>query len=252
MPITSIFIDSELPVIPGMKTLNDFIITNWFKDMPDVDATPFAGYYFGTPAFDITMNSFNNTLPAIVHGSLNNADGTIHVSIDNYLDTIELAPVGITVAGAFIRPSNPTGNAFIIGDYMGEAGASDAKGFAIGINSTGQLRVAAKNLDSTNSASANIAFPSSVPVGALCAFTAYIRQGTITIAVYDPTTSNYVSNAAVLGGTRSAGTNSVLFGRKHDANSVDMVTPLKSVVLMEGAMTESQHVAVMQYLLSME
>ncbi|HHR5529079.1 TPA: hypothetical protein ACS61V_005239, partial [Klebsiella quasipneumoniae] len=89
MPITAILLDMNGPVIPGMKTLDDFTISNWFVGLPDVSATPLAGYYFGEPAPDITYNSYNKNAPAVIHGSLNNADGYISVNNTDYLDTTQ-------------------------------------------------------------------------------------------------------------------------------------------------------------------
>ena len=62
MPITSVAIDGSLPYISGLKDLDDFIVTNWFSDMPAHSGTNIGGFYFGYPVQNLTMNSFNNAI----------------------------------------------------------------------------------------------------------------------------------------------------------------------------------------------
>lgn len=131
MPITAILLDMNGPVIPGMKTLDDFTISNWFVGLPDVSATPFAGYYFGEPAPDITYNSYNKNAPAVINGSLNNADGYISVNNTDYLDTSQKAPLTLTICGVAKRNAGGASlNAHMIADFSGSGSA--ASGFSIG------------------------------------------------------------------------------------------------------------------------
>lgn len=250
MSITSIYIAGKLPVIPGMKTLADFTVKNWFPDFPATDGTPYAGYYFGTPVHDITLNSFDNTIPLTVVGLVNNDSGFVTVGTDNYLDTNEKSPIAVTVAASFIRPTTPAANTWFLADFAGSGLGST--GWAIGIGANGRLRIAAQVADQINAAVAELDFPASVPVGSLCAITAFIRQGTITITIYDPSLQNYVSSAIPLPGTRVAGTNDILIGRKIDNNNSLATTNIRAVVLINGSMTTAQHIAVQKYLLSME
>lgn len=250
MSITSIYIDGKLPVIPGMKTLDDFTVKNWFPDFPTTDGVPYAGYYFGPQTHDITLNSFDNTIPLSVVGSVNNDSGFVTVGTDNYLNTHEKAPVAVTGAACFIRPTTPAANSWFLADFAGSGLGST--GWAIGIGANGRLRIAAQVAEQTNAAAAELDFPVSVPVGSLCAITAFIRQGTITITVYDPSLQNYVSSATPLPGTRVAGINDILIGRKIDNNTSTATTNIRAVVLINGSMTTTQHIAVQQYLLSME
>lgn len=249
MSITSIYIDGKLPVIPGMKTLDDFTVKNWFPDFPTTDGVPYAGYYFGPQTHDITLNSFDNTIPLSVVGSVNNDSGFVTVGTDNYLNTHEKAPVAVTVAACFIRPTTPAANSWFLADFAGSGLGST--GWAVGIGANGKLRLAAQVADQANATVAELDFPTSVPVGNECAITAFIRQGTITVTVYNPSTQTYVSNAVTLPGTRAAGTNDILIGRKVDNNSSTATIEVKAVVLINGSLTTSQHVAVQQYLLGM-
>ncbi|HBT3899248.1 TPA: hypothetical protein MEZ67_003396 [Klebsiella pneumoniae] len=249
MSITSIYIDGKLPVIPGMKTLADFTVKNWFTDFPVTDGTPYAGYYFGTPVHDITLNSFDNAVPLTIVGTVTNANGYATVGTDNYLNTHEKSPVSITAAACFVRPPTPAANMWFLADFAGSGLGST--GWAIGIGANGKLRLAAQVADQANATVAELDFPASVPVGNECAITAFIRQGTITVTVYNPSTQTYVSNAVTLPGTRAAGTNDILIGRKVDNNSSTATIEVKAVVLLNGSLTTSQHIAVQQYLLGM-
>lgn len=250
MSITSIYINGKLPVIPGMKTLADFTVKNWFPDFPDTDGIPYAGYYFGSQAHDITLNSFDNSIPLTIVGSVNNDSGFATVGTDNYLDTNEKSPVAVTVAACFIRPATPAANSWFLADFSGSGLGST--GWAIGIGANGRLRIAAQVADQANASAAELDFPTSVPVGSLCAVTAFIRQGTITITVYNPELQNYVSSASTLPGTRLAGTHDVLIGRKVDNNASAATTKILAVVLINGSLTTAQHISVQKYLLAME
>ncbi|STV32262.1 Uncharacterised protein [Klebsiella pneumoniae] len=58
------------------------------------------------------------------------------------------------------------------------------------------------------------AFPASIAVGDLFAFAASITQGTVTVDIYNPQTGALISSSTAFSGTRVAGTNNVLLGRK--------------------------------------
>ncbi|STW55456.1 Uncharacterised protein [Klebsiella pneumoniae] len=110
----------------GMKTLDDFTISNWFVGLPDVSATPFAGYYFGEPAPDITYNSYNKNAPAVINGSLNNADGYISVNNTDYLDTNQKAPLTLTICSVAKRNAGGASlNAHMIADFSGSGSAAE-------------------------------------------------------------------------------------------------------------------------------
>ncbi|MFQ6507546.1 hypothetical protein ACLNDF_17095, partial [Klebsiella pneumoniae] len=105
--------------------------SNWFIGLPEVSATPFAGYYFGEPAPDITYNSYNKNAPAVINGSLNNADGYISVNNTDYLDTSQKAPLTLTICGVAKRNAGGASlNAHMIADFSGSG--STASGFSIG------------------------------------------------------------------------------------------------------------------------
>lgn len=246
MAITSIFINGELPVIANMKTLDDFIISNFFKDLPSTDATPFAGFYFGERTTDITINSFDSDVPATVKGTLSNASGYISVGITNYLDTMQTAPVALTMGASFRRPPVPTVNTWLVSDYS----STDGVGFAFGVSTNGKLILGSQVAGSGYTAT-EIDFPSSIAVGDMCGVTCFIRNGTITVAVYNPTTDAYVSSAVAISGTRLAGAKNILIGCKHDNNTSTSTLDVKAVLLMNGSLTTAQHVAVQKYLIAM-
>ncbi|MFQ6505683.1 hypothetical protein ACLNDF_07370, partial [Klebsiella pneumoniae] len=59
-------------------------------------------------------------------------------------------------------------------------------------------------------------------------------------------------SSAAFPGTRVAGTNNVLLGRKTDNNNETTTKYIKSVLLMEGVLTSAEKVSVSQFLLSMD
>jgi hypothetical protein len=251
MPIPSIFINATLTSIPGMKTLDDFLGKNWFQDFPALsNATPYAGYYFGQDVADITNNSFNLENPATVVGSLDNSSGYISVNVNNYIDTNEKASLNLTIGGVLRRPSTPTASLWFIGDFSGLGSAG--VGFSVGINSNGRLCVAGQNAGTSTTPIASVAFPSSIAVGDIAAFTAYIHSAGITIAVYNPDTQQYDSGVASLGGVRTAGTENILIGRKRDNNATTLSCDVGSVVLIDGELSQAELIAVQQYLLNKE
>ncbi|SAS94451.1 hypothetical protein [Klebsiella pneumoniae] len=252
MPITAILLDMNGPVIPGMKTLDDFTISNWFVGLPEVSATPFAGYYFGEPAPDITYNSYNKNAPAVINGSLNNADGYISVNNTDYLDTSQKAPLTLTICGVAKRNAGGASlNAHMLADFSGSG--STESGFSIGFtNGTGNLFCVGQNNGQSSAGYAYAAFPASIAVGDLFAFAASITQGTVTVDIYNPQTGALISSSAAFSGTRVAGTNNVLLGRKTDNNNETTTKYIKSVLLMEGVLTSAEKVSVSQFLLSME
>lgn len=246
--LTSIFINGVLPEIPNMKKLDDFKIKNYFKNMPTISATPFAGYYFGDPAGDITMNSFDEDKSAAVHGSLNNQAGLVAVDVNNYLDTAELAPVKFTLGISFKRPEKPIENTWLVADFSGSG--TQGRGFALGIGANGKLRLAAQNADAISVA--EVDFPTSVPVGDMCGVTCFVRQGSATVAIYSPLTGKYDSVNSSVSGTRPTGTNSILLGRKSDSNTdTSPKIEVKSLLLMDGELSVRQHIAIQKYLIAM-
>lgn len=250
-PITSLFIDGVLPVIPGMKTLDDFNVTNWFLGLPASDATPKAGFYFGAAVTDIAYNSFNANEPATVNGTLSNASGFITVNNTNFLDTHQKAPLATTICGVMKREATGSLNIHAIADFSGAASA--AFGFTVGFAASGtQLFMAGQNIGVANPTYAYAAFPASVPVDANFAFVASITNGAVAVDVYDPSTDTVISatNTSITG-TRVAGTKNILIGTKTDNNSNNANKRIKSALIMEGLMTAAQKKDVMKYLIAM-
>ena len=248
--ITSIFINGALPVVDGMKRLSDFTVINLFDGFPELsDGTPFAGYCFAQDVPDIANNSFNFEKQATITGSLDNSKGYVSVNVDNYIDTNEKASQKLTVAGLFRRPLAPAGSLYFISDFSGAD--ANATGFAIGVATNGKLRVAAQNAGVAQVSVADVDFPSSIAVGDYCAFTAFIRNSTITVAVYDPVRQQYNSTPVGLGGERKAGTRNILIGRKHDNNATALSNDVAAVVLIDGELTPAEHLAVQKYLYNM-
>ncbi|HFO1815035.1 TPA: hypothetical protein ACHI9T_005477, partial [Klebsiella pneumoniae] len=100
---TSLFLGGPVPFKAGMKMMADFEKINWFQDFPETDGIPFAGYYWGTNTSDITLNSFDSDKPLMVNGVVENSQGFVTVSRDNYFNTQYKAPVALTVAGVMRR-----------------------------------------------------------------------------------------------------------------------------------------------------
>lgn len=247
--ITSIFINGEIPFVEGMKKLSDFEFKNWFADFPVLgSATPFAAYYFGAEATDITANNLNINSQATQYGTLDNSHGYIAVNTDNYLDTGYKAPAAITVGALIRRPPAAGSTVWFLADF---AGSSAGVGFAVGVSTAGRLVAAGQNSGATAAALAQVDFPASIAVGDFVALTAYIRNGTVTIAVYDPSAQNFQASSAGLTGTRAAGTNDILIGRKIDNNTSTTSTDVVSVVLIDGELSTAEHLVVQQYLLNM-
>lgn len=248
---TSLNLGGPVPFKTGMKTLADFEKLNWFPDFPATDGVPYAGYYFGELVSDITLNSFEANKPLVVNGVVDNTQGYITVGVDNYLDTQNKAPVALTVAGVMRRPLTASGaNTYAIADFSGAG--SVAHGFGVGFSVDGRALAALQNIGVANASYAYVTFPDSIQPGDFFAFTAFARQGTITMAVYDPSTEKYVSSASAVSGNIAAGDNNILIGRKTDGNNSALTTDLKSVVLINGSLSADQHIAVQKYLLAME
>lgn len=247
--ITSIFINGKIPFVEGMKNLSDFEFKNQFVDFPVLaSATLFAAYYFGAEATDITANNLDINSQATQYGTLDNSPGYITVNTDNYLDTGYKAPAAITVGALIRRPPGAGSTVWFLADF---AGSTNGIGFAVGISTSGRLVVAGQNSGATAAALAQVGFPASIAVGDFVALTAYIRNGTVTIAVYDPSAQNFQASSAGLTGTRAAGTNDILIGRKIDNNTSTTSTDVGSVVLIDGELSTAEHLAVQQYLLNM-
>lgn len=250
MPIAAIYIDGKFSNTQGMMNVNDFLVSNWFRNFPDTDGVPFAGYYFGNTVLDITRNSFDNSIPLKINGEISNRNGYVTLNTENYFDTSITAPVSITLAGVARRREVTEGtNQYMIADFSGAAG--QGLGLAVGFSVTGGLIVAGQNPGQSVSAVATVNFPESIEVGDWFSYTAFIRQGTITVAIYNPATQKYISAAQVLPGTRVAGTQNIFLGRKPDNNNNNASFDIKSVVMISGSISEAQHIAVMQYLLAM-
>lgn len=246
MPITSLFIDGVLPVIPGMKTLDDFNLKNWFLGLPASDATVKGGFYFGSAVTDITYNSFNIDEPATINGTLSNASGFITVNTDNNLNTHQKAPVATTICGVMKREA--TGSLTVISDFSGTG--ITGLGFLVGADDT-KMSIAGQNSGISNVTYAYASLPTSVSVGENFAFVASITNGALAVDVYDPSTTTVLSGTASLPGTRVAGTKDIIIGAKPENNAGSKNKRIKSTLIMEGLMTADQKKAVMQYLIAM-
>lgn len=250
MPITSLYIDSVLPVIPGMKTLDDFNVTNWFLGFPTTDATPLAGFYFGAAVTDITYNSFNQAYPATVVGTVSNASGFITVNNTNNVITNQKAPVAVTICGVMKRENASGTNVHAIADFSG-AGTT-AFGFSIGFASNGsQIFLAGQNNGQAAANYAYATFPDSIPIDANFAFVASISNGALAIDIYDFTNDVVISGTNSLPGTRVAAINNTIIGAKADNNFNNISKRVKSTIIMDGLITAAQKKAVMQYLIAM-
>ncbi|WP_407302669.1 hypothetical protein ACHQJB_12170 [Raoultella planticola] len=248
--ITSIKINGKIPVQPGMKKVDDFYVTNWFEDFPDTSSAPFAGFYFGEYANNITYNSFDGGNPAVQYGELNNEPGYIHANTINYLDSKKKATLALTIGARILRPATPSGDLWFVADFSGSGAAGS--GFAVGVGSNGRLRVAAQNTGASTAIIAEVDFPASISVGDIVAVTASIKDGSLIISVYDPTTNASISGASGLSGTRTVGTTNILIGRKPDNNFTTLSTDISAIVMLNGSLTSAEHLSVQRYLYSME
>lgn len=161
---TSLFLGGPVPFKSGMKMMADFEKINWFQDFPETDGIPFAGYYWGANSSDITLNSFDSDKPLMVNGVVENSQGFVTVSRDNYLNTQYKAPVALTVAGVMRRAAAGGGaNTYAVADFSGAA--ANAHGFGIGTAVDGRLLVALQNAGVSGPAYAYASFPESIQVG---------------------------------------------------------------------------------------
>lgn len=248
MSITSIKINGVLPMVPGMKTLDDFIVTNWFPDFPSVTGSVIGGYYFGSAVNDITLNSFNNAVPAVVNGNLENSAGYIRANQSNYLNTNLKTDGPTKIISVIRRPPAPTGGScFFVGDFS----TSSNVGFALGIGTDGNLRMVAQTAGGALGVS-YVSFPGSVAVGDLCVVAGHAYQNQVYSAVYDPDAQNYTGALATLYGTLSAGSLDILIGRRQVGNNASSSVDIKSAVIISGAVTGSEQLAVMKYMLAMQ
>ncbi len=120
MPIAAIYIDGKFSNTQGMMNVNDFLVSNWFRNFPETDGVPFAGYYFGNTVLDITRNSFDNSIPLKINGEISNRNGYVTLNTENYFDTSITAPVSITLAGVARRREVTEGtNQYMIADFSG-------------------------------------------------------------------------------------------------------------------------------------
>ncbi|HEA5378545.1 TPA: hypothetical protein RXC67_002641, partial [Escherichia coli] len=88
--------------------------------------------------------------------------------------------------------------------------------------------------------------------GSLFAFVATVNQGVVAIDIFNAATSTLVSATSTLPGTRVAGTNNVLMGRKVDNNVETSSKYIKSTLLMNGSLTSAEKISVSQFLLAMQ
>ena len=228
----------------------DFEKINWFQDFPETDGIPFAGYYWGANSSDITLNSFDSDKPLMVSGVVENSQGFVTVSRDNYLNTQYKSPVALTVAGVMRRAAaGGVVNTYAVADFSGAG--TNAHGFGIAAAPDGRFLVALQNAGSSSPSYAYASFPESIKVGDFFAFTSFIRQGTITIAIYDTATGKYVSSASAVPGNIAGGDKNILIGCKTDNNNSALSNDIKSLVLINGSLTADQHIAVQKYLLEM-
>ena len=248
--ITSILIDGKIPFVSGMKKLSDFVVGNWFDDFPALSsASPYAGYYFGQYTDNIAANSFNADNPATINGNISNNNGYISVGVNDFLNTNEKATLNLTVGILVRRPPEPSGR-WIISDFTGSGAAG--LGFALGTGDGGMVTIAAETVDSTFINLKTVAIPDSVGVGDFFAVTATVRQNNIIAAVYDPSTDNYVSATSDLNGTRAAGTLNILIGKKQDNNTSTSKTDILAAVLIDGALTTTEHLEVQRFLMTLQ
>lgn len=250
MSITSIYIDEELKVIPGMKTLDDFLTLSWFRGLPGIGAVPFAGYYFGAPVTDTTLNSFDNSTPLTIVGSVSNAGGVVNVGRDNYADTGYKSPTDMTIATVIKKGNTRGANTYFISDLSGNG--TSLFGFGLAISTSGNIILAAQNAGQSGPTYANANFYTGAVVGELVGVVATVKNGSLYVATYDPTSQAMLSGTAVPPGTYLAGVNNMLLGCKVDNNTSAMTTEIKSALLMAGDLTASEQVSVMQYLLAMD
>ncbi|MCS5969441.1 hypothetical protein LNP26_27180 [Klebsiella variicola subsp. variicola] len=141
----------------------------------------------------------------------------------------------------------------MIADFSG--GGSVASGFSIGFtNVSGNFFCVGQNNGQTSAGYAYAAFPASSTVGDLFkAFAASITQGTVTVDILTPQTGALISSSAAFPGTRVAGTNNVLLGRKLITTTKQRPSISSPVLLlMEGVLTSAEKVSVSQFLLSMD
>ena len=250
MAITSIYIDSVLPNVAGMKTLDDFNIINWFLGMPAVDATPVGGFYLGALATDLAYNSFNPENPGVINGVLSNAPGYVTVNNTNNLDTNIKAGVTTTICGVMQREAANSLNVHAIADFSGLGSA--AYGFSIGFGSSGyQLFMAGQNLGQSTANYAYANLPETLAVGSMFAFAASITNNALTVSVYDAATDTVLSGSGALSGTRVAGDKNIIIGAKQDNNSNNTAKHVKSTIILDGLLTTEQRKNVLKYLLNM-
>ncbi|MEH8710263.1 hypothetical protein [Klebsiella quasipneumoniae] len=237
--ITSIFLDTVLPVIPGMKTLDDFIVKNYYSDVP-VSADWISGYYWDQVNPRIAANSINPASSGVVIGApIRNAD-SVTFSPSAYIDTQMKMPAKLTVAMTFKRPA--TNPAFVFSDYSGTG--STATGFAIGISSSGGVAAF------QDSGAAVIPVPAGIAVGDMLGVTAYIRDTTISVSVYNPATDTIITGYGNPPVARTAGTRTALVGRKFDNNGANSVSARTLLVANGDIGPAANHLSVIKYLLA--
>lgn len=219
MAITSIYLDTELPAIPGLLNLRDFLVYNFFEGMPAIPngTIPIAGFYWGPEQPNIADNGYSPENPGVIHGTLENPNGYIEVNRDNYLDTkVGASLTEFSWAAGIYRPAvTPTQSIWYFSNFQG-AGVG-ASGWAVGVGNNGRLRVGYQVVGG-NFQGFDLEWPASITPGSKCAISGIVWNNRLTIAIYDPLTDNYVSTG---GGVvpRSFGRD-FLVGAKYDSNLV--------------------------------
>lgn len=248
MEITSIYLDTVLPTIPGMLNIRDFLVHNFFEDMPPIPngTIPIAGFYWGPEQPNITDNGYKPELPATVHGEPSNATGRLVVDRNNYLDTNLGGSLSewSWAAGVYRPMTNPDQSLWYFSNFQGAG--SDATGWAVGVGNNGRLRVGYQTLGRPF-AGFDLDWPSSVAPGGKCAISGIVWGGRITIAVYDPLTDNYVSSG---GNTpiHTAFNRNFLVGAKYDNNLFAGSAQLYALLVFPEDIAGVGHTQTLRYL----
>ncbi|MFH7126258.1 hypothetical protein ACHWUR_05235 [Klebsiella pneumoniae] len=247
---TSLFLGGPVPFKSGMKMMADFEKINWFQDFPETDGIPFAGYYWGANSSDMTLNSFDSDKPLMVSGVVENSQGFVTMSRDNYLNTQYKAPVALTVAGVMRRAA--AGGALTPMPWQ----------IFLAQQRVGMVLVSVQQLTGVFWWRARMPVRQYRPMPMLHSrnpfrwaiflrsLRLFVRER-LRLPFMTPSTGKYVSSASSVPGDIAAGDKDILIGCKTDNNNSGLATDFKSVVLINGSLTTDQHIAVQKYLLEM-